>query len=386
MVSPEDLLRATADIPAPALVIDQTALTANADDLVRRAAGRPIRIATKSVRVRGLIDQVLARPGFAGLMTYSLAESLWLVEHGARDILLAYPSVDAAALRRLAADEAACSAITLMVDDPAHLERFRHVIGAAHPPLRVCLDVDASLRIGPAHLGVRRSPVHTLAQARRAAQAIADAPGANLVGVMFYDAQIAGLPDRSPLIRAVKRRSADELRERRGAIVEALRPIADLQIVNGGGTGSLHLLHDDPALTELTAGSGLFAPTLFDGYDDFSPQPAAFMALDVVRRPARRVATCFSGGVIASGPPGTDRLPRPVHPTGLSLMGTEGAGEVQTPVRGRAAAGLRVGDRVLFRTAKAGEPAERFTAAHVVDHHGSVRTYLTYRGEGQSFG
>ncbi|MBD0708682.1 hypothetical protein BU197_09800, partial [Streptomyces sp. CBMA291] len=41
-------------------------------------------------------------------------------------------------------------------------------VGPAGPPLRVCLDLDASLRLagGRVHLGMRRSPVHTPEQAR----------------------------------------------------------------------------------------------------------------------------------------------------------------------------------------------------------------------------
>ncbi|EFQ84687.1 hypothetical protein HMPREF0063_10028 [Aeromicrobium marinum DSM 15272] len=382
----DDLLSATRDLPAPLAVVDEPALAANADDLVRRAGGVPIRVASKSVRVRGVVAETLARPGFAGVMSYSLAESLWLVEHGIDDVLLAYPTVDAAALRRLAADDRHRRAITLMVDGLPALDAIDRVLGPRHPDLQVCLDVDASYKIGPVHLGVRRSPVHSVRQARRAAEAIVRRPGFDLVGVMFYDAQIAGLPDTSPAVRLVKSRSAAELADRRARVVDAVRGVADLRLVNAGGTGSLEVTGDDPCVTELTAGSGLFTPTLFDSYDAFAARPAAYFALDVVRRPARDVATCFSGGYIASGPTGDARRPTPVHPPGLDLIGTEGAGEVQTPVRGRAARNLAPGDRVLFRHAKAGEMCERFDAVHLVDADGTVRSLPTYRGEGKNFG
>jgi D-serine deaminase-like pyridoxal phosphate-dependent protein len=380
------LLRATRDLPAPLAILDEVALEANLADLARRADGVPIRVATKSIRVRALIERALTQEAFRGLMTYSLAESTWLADLGHDDILLAYPSVNATALRDLVAEQHRLDAITVMVDSLDSLDAIDGVLGRRHPTIRVCLDVDASLRLGPLHLGVRRSPVHSVKQARRVAEAIARRPGFELVGLMFYDAQIAGLPDSSPAVRLVKKRSAAELAERRTQVVDAVGQVADLRLVNAGGTGSLEVTGADPAITELTAGSGMFCPTLFDGYDAFESRPAAFFALDVVRRPARGIATCFSGGYVASGPAGDSRVPTPVFPEGLSLIGTEGTGEVQTPVTGKAARHLRPGDRVLFRHAKAGEMCERFDAVHLVGPDGEVAASPTYRGEGKNFG
>jgi D-serine deaminase-like pyridoxal phosphate-dependent protein len=89
---------------------------------------------------------------------------------------------------------------------------------------------------------------------------------------------------------------------------------------------------------------------------------------------------------VASGAAGNDRLPTPYLPEGLSLLGAEGAGEVQTPVTGAAASSLRIGDRVWMRPAKAGELAERFTHYHLVSQGRLVETVPTYRGEGRCFG
>ena len=97
------------------------------------------------------------------------------------------------------------------------------------------------------------------------------------------------------------------------------------------------------------------------------------------------MATVLGGGYIASGPAGADRLPRPVLPPGLRLDRQEGAGEVQTPVAGAAAAGLGIGDRVWFRHAKAGELCERFGEVHLVRGRELVGTVPTYRGEGRAF-
>jgi D-serine deaminase-like pyridoxal phosphate-dependent protein len=378
-----ELTAATAELDPPLAALDLTALRANADELVARAGGRPVRIASKSVRCRYVLELALGSPGFAGVMAYSLSEALWLYRHGMSDILLGYPSADRGALAELAADSAAIAAITLMVDDAQTLRLARSVAGTA--PLRVCIDVDASLRINRIHLGVRRSPLRTPDDVVAVARAAVDL-GFQVVGVMFYEAQIAGLPDTSPAVRLVKRRSAQELAARRTAVVRAVTDaVGPLEIVNSGGTGSLEVSSADPVVTEVTAGSGLFLPGLFDGYRTVTPRPALYFALPVVRRPAPDIATLYGGGYIASGPSGKSRLPTVATP-GLELLGTEGAGEVQTPVRGEGARGLRIGDRVWFRHAKAGELCERFDEIQIVENATVTATVPTYRGENVTFG
>lgn len=379
---------ATHPLDPPLAAVDLSSLRSNADDLVRRAAGTPIRVASKSVRARAILEIALGSGlttagGFRGIMAYSLREALWLVRCGARDILMGYPTVDRGALAALAADPVALESITLMVDSADHLDVLS-AAGAARA--RLCLDIDASLRIGPVHLGVRRSPLRT-PEAAATLAGTAVARGFAVVGVMFYEAQIAGLPDTSAAVRLVKKASAAELSTRRGAVVDAVRSVVgELEIVNSGGTGSLEISSADPSVTEVTAGSGLFVPTLFDRYRSFTPRPAMFFALSTVRRPTSKIATLFAGGYIASGPTGPTRVPTPVWPAGLAMLRTEGAGEVQTPVTGLAAGALRIGDRVWFRHAKAGELCERFTDVHLVDADGVVTTVPTYRGEGQCFG
>jgi D-serine deaminase-like pyridoxal phosphate-dependent protein len=272
------------------------------------------------------------------------------------------------------------------------------VLGAGHPPVRLCLDLDMSWRplpYGPVvQVGTWRSPLRTPDEAARFAQEILARPGFTLVGVLGYEGQIAGLGDAPPghpararVVRAMQSRSTAELARRRGEAVRRIRALTELEFVNGGGTGSLESTAADKSVTELAAGSGLVGPTLFDAYRGFRPRPALQYALPVVRRPAPRVATLFSGGYVASGTGTPDRLPRPFRPPGLRLNGTEGAGEVQTPVHGAAADRLAVGDRVWLRHAKGGELAERLTRYYLVDPaEPGLVDVPTYRGEGQCFG
>lgn len=384
------LTEATADRPAPVAVISHEALAHNAMDMLVRAGGVPIRVASKSVRVRAVLDAVLKLPGYAGILAYTLAEALWLAETH-EDVVVGYPSVDRVALGQVAADERAASRITLMIDDVAQLD----LIDAIVPPhrraiLRVAIDADASWDAPPlGHIGVRRSPVFTPAQAAALARRIVARPGFRLVGAMMYEAQIAGQGDNTGsgdgIVRWMQQRSGDELRARRAAIVNAVSDVTPLEFVNGGGTGSLEYTAADSAVTELTAGSGLLAGHLFDGYRAFSLAPAAAIAFDVVRKPRPDIATLLGGGWIASGPAVPSRQPQAVWPTGLRFQPREGAGEVQTPLRGEHARGLRVGDRVWLRHAKSGEASEHVLGCELV-HDGHVVEYLpTYRGEGKAF-
>ncbi len=384
---------ATAQLDPPFAIVDLDAFRANTRELTRRAAGKPIRVASKSVRCRDLLTEVLKQPGYAGVMGFTLPEAIWLARHGVDDILLGYPVAHRAALAELT-DPVLASAITLMVDDAAQLDFVDSVLPADRPDIQVCLDLDASWRPlgGTVHFGTRRSPVHSPEQAVALARTVVARRGFVLSGLMSYEGQIAGVTDAPPgrplygaAIRMLQRGSYRELASRRAAAVAAVREIAPLRFVNAGGTGSIELCAGEPATTEITAGSGLYGPALFDGYRNWKPRPAALFALSVVRRPTPDIATVQGGGWIASGPSQDDRQPMPWLPAGLSLLGTEGAGEVQTPLRGAAAASLAIGDRVWFRHSKAGELCERVPRLHLVEGDAVVGTALTYRGEGHAF-
>src|ERR1700744_956849 len=145
--SRDQLEQATAHLDPPFAVVDLAAFDANARDLVRRANGVPIRVVSKSLRCRTLVERVLARPGYQGVMAYSLAEALWLHAAGTTDdLLVAYPTADRAALRALAADEAARQHVAVTVDSAEHLDFIDAVLGPGHPPVRLCLDLDMSYR------------------------------------------------------------------------------------------------------------------------------------------------------------------------------------------------------------------------------------------------
>ena len=387
--------RATAHLDAPVAIVDLDAFDANADDLVRWAGGKPVRVASKSVRCRALLERVLARDGFAGLMSFTLAESLWLARSGFEDVLLAYPSADHTAFGELANDPKLAAAVTVMIDDPAQLKLIDDSRDGGTEVIRVCLELDTSLRMlgGRVRIGALRSPLRSPAQLADIARTVSRRPGFKVVGIMAYEGHIAGVGDsvagrpfRSRAIRLMQATAKRELAERRAEVVRAVRAVVpDLEFVNGGGTGSVQHTAAEDAVTEIAAGSGLYVPRLFDNYTSFHGRPSALFAMPVVRRPGVGVVTVLGGGYPASGAAGPDRLPVPYLPEGLRYDPQEGPGEVQTPLLGSPADDLLIGDKVWFRHAKAGELCERFDALHLIEGDAVTATVPTYRGEGMTF-
>ena len=396
------------DRVAPFAFVDLDAFDANAAHLLGQAGGLEVRVASKSLRCATLVKRALdhARVGgpggsvFRGVLAFTPAEALHLAFHGVDDVLVAYPSVDRAALTQVAwrVREQGAGRIILMVDSVEVAALVSEAARNARVRLPIAVDIDACWRpMRGVVIGPRRSPVRTPEQAAALVGALAADPGLKVVGLMAYEGQVAGVGDRVPgrplrsaAIRMMQSASLRELSRRLPAVIEAVRrELAQhgqrLELVNGGGTGSLSRTAAAGTVTELSAGSGLYASTLFDTYRSLALQPAAYFVLPVVRRPGPGVATVLGGGYIASGAAGRDRLPTPALPAGLRLIGTEGAGEVQTPLRGSAADRLTVGDRVYFRHAKAGELAERFSTLLLVQGDRVVDEVATYRGEDKTF-
>ena len=385
------------DVQAPFAFLDLDAVWSNAADMLRRAQGKPIRIASKSVRCRPVLERLLELDrGFQGVLSFTLPETLWLWEQGQRDLVLAYPTADGPSLTRLArlTAEHPAEAPVVMVDSVEHLDLIEESAASFVAPIRVAIDIDVSwwplggiVKIGP-----KRSPVRTAEQAAALAREIDRRERVTLVGLMAYEGQIAGVGDDVPgkaianrAIRAMQSASAKDVRERRAEVVTAVSEVAQLEFVNGGGTGSIEQTASEWAVTEVAAGSGFYAPALFDHYRSFELIPAAMFALPVVRKPTAEVATMLGGGYLASGVGAKDRMPVPHLPEGLRLDPFEGTGEVQTPVIGSAAGRLSVGDRVYFRHIKAGELCERFNSLYLIAGSTIRDQVPTYRGEGRAF-
>lgn len=382
-------------IPKPFAYVDLDLFDENIRNILKRSGSKNLRIATKSVRSVALLKRILHRsPVFCGVMCFSPQEAIYLVKQGLDDIVMGYPVWEPSALSGLAELIRRGKSVTLMVDSIAHIEHLERIAARHGVRFPVCLDMDMSMDVPGLHFGVWRSPIRTVAEAEPVVERLLSSRMVMLDGVMGYEAQIAGVGDHYPnsgpknrLVQTLKRRSIRQIAEKRAALVAMIEDAmgAPLRFVNGGGTGSLHTTVLEEAVTEVTVGSGFFAPALFDNYKDFRYLPAAGFAVEIVRQPSEQLYTCLGGGYAASGAAGKDKLPKPYLPAGASLMPLEGAGEVQTPVKYEGEEPLTLGDPIFFRHAKAGELCERFNHLYGVSKGKIVEKITTYRGDGQCF-
>jgi D-serine deaminase-like pyridoxal phosphate-dependent protein len=347
---------------APFAFLDLDAVWANAADMLRRSRGKPIRIASAAIRSRPVLERLVdLDPGFQGVLTFSLPETLWLWERDVRDLVVAYPSADRASLTRLAriTSEDPEEAPVVMVDSTEHLDLIEEAATSFVAPIRVAIDIDLSWRPlgGIVKFGAQRSQIRTADEAVALAQEIDRRDRTKLVGVLAYEAQIADVGDNVPrksinnlIVRRLQAASARDVEERRAEIVTALSEVAQLEFVNGGGTGSIDRTAPEWAVTEIAAGSGFYAPVRFDHFRSFRPRPAAMFALPVNRR---------------SGP-----------------VDVAGASRALPASRANP---HRIGDRVYLRDQNAGDLCERFDRLLLVTGTTIRDEVPTYRGEGKAF-
>ena len=383
----------------PLAFVDLDAFDANADYVIAQTegSGKTIRLGTKSIRCEPLMQRILDSSDlYQGFLTYTVEETAFLAGKGHDDFIVAYPSVQRPDLDLLGELTRAGKRVSMMVDSIEQMQFLSARGKEAGVTLSACLEVDLAYRpVGKLmHLGLRRSPIRTPEQALALMETAKALDGVKIDSLMGYEGHIAGVSDAVPgqrlknwFMRVVKNASVRELTYRRQAVVNALRDAGvKLEIVNGGGSGSLMSTLADESVTEVTVGSGFYAPGLFHHFAEVQYQPAAFFTLQVVRRPAPGMIACQGGGYIASGPIEDSKAPIPVMPVGLQFLPLEGAGEVSTPlVLPQDSPPLHLGDPIVFQHAKAGELCEHFDQLYLLKDGRIVDQVPTYRGEGRNF-
>lgn len=370
------------DYSCSKLILDLDALDQNIKFINERSNNKKVRIASKSIRSNFVLEYLLKNvQNSFGIMAYSTEEAIWLRSIGKKNILVGYPKWDTHSLTALANNP---EEIVLMVDSPEHIKLIAPYFSKSNP-ISICIDIDLSYDLTFLRFGVFRSPIQNAMQLKNLIEMIKLNPEVKLVGLMGYEAQIAGVGDKSDLlIQFLKFLSVPNLRKRRSDLVKFIKDSGiNLQLVNGGGSGSIETTTKEDIVTEITIGSAFYAPTLFDKYNDLTLTPSLIYSLPIIRRPASDIYTCYGGGYVASGSLGYEKLPSPYLPANVKLLKHEGAGEVQTPIKTNF--NFKLGDPVFFRYAKAGELCERFNEIYCVRGTKVEKVVPTFRGEGKVF-
>ncbi|MBP0725868.1 alanine racemase [Bacillus sp. RG28] len=379
------------DVALPCAYIDWNAFEQNVKSIASKSNGKKIRIATKSIRCIKVLKYILnSDKCFHGLMCFNPHEAVLLAENGFDDILMGYPTMDEKGINSLIHQIKKGKLITFMVDSIEQINLLEQIGAKNDIIFSVCLDIDMSYDVFGFHFGVRRSPLKTIKDIIPLLTFLLTKLNVKLDGLMGYEAQIAGVGDKvksklfsNLVIRLLKKKSINEYIKRRKEIVRHIEKDGfKLRFINGGGTGSLHITSLEEKVSEVTVGSGFFSPTLFDHYLYFQYEPAIGFALPIVRTPKKHYYTCTSGGFIASGSVGKEKLPTPFSPEKCKLLQVEGAGEVQTPIYYKGKEKLEIGDAILFRPSKSGEIAERFSFFYIIKDNKIIDQYPTYRGDG----
>ncbi len=296
--------------PLPLAYLDLDLLRENIRQIAAQAGGKHIRLASKSLRCVAILRRILdADPCFQGIMSFTAREAVYLAEQGFQDMLIGYPAWQVQNIAAVARATAQGAHITLMIDSVAHVEQIETVARQHNVRLPLCIEIDTALSLPGLHFGVWRSPLRTVEQVRPVLERIRRSEHVWLDGLMGYEAQIAGVGDafrgqglKNTLVRTLKRRSQREVAERRAHLVEFITSSGiPLRFVNGGGTGSIASTRQEQVVSEITVGSGFYAPALFDHYRAFRYLPAAGFAIEIVRRAGPAIYTCLGGGYIASG-------------------------------------------------------------------------------------
>ncbi|TQR19480.1 alanine racemase [Psychrobacillus vulpis] len=387
-----DFINAYNSIQTPFAWVDLNALDYNIRFINEKTINKKVRVATKSVRSVEMLKYLESNlQRFNGWMTFSTEETLFLLEQNFDDFLIGYPQLDKLKVVEIIPYILKGKKIVFMVDDLTQLQ-FLDSIGKEHNVIiSICIDINVSKDFKLIYFGTKRSSLHNITALEELLDRTKALSNIQVVGVMGYEAQIAGVGDRpaqiykKPIIQLLKNksyRSISTFRKEAVRLVRSYYPL--LEFVNGGGSGSIAYTCTEEEVSEITIGSAFYAPTLFSRYDSLKLQPAAGFALQVTRKPENQIIVCHGGGYIASGAIGEDKQPEPYYPTDLKLLKLEGAGEVQTPLYDPRQKCV-VGDVVYFRHAKAGELCERFNQLYL-SRDGQLKSVCnTYRGDGKCF-
>ena len=386
----EDLKNLVKNKKFPLAICDLDAFNQNLERVGKflRTTKKSLRLCTKSVRVPELVSKVEKEDFVNGIFTYNSAEALFYAEnYKIKDILMGYPTmskVDAEELCQAANVDGV--RISVMVDDTKQIDLLDEIAVKNSVELDILIEIDVADKLLGRNVGVLRSPIRKPEVVVSLARFINKKSQLHFRGIMGYEAQNASIGDDKMLFRYAKKRSRKKVNVWRQNTVDALITAGfQPEVVNGGGSGCFQETAIESSITEIGIGSLLFKSHIFDSINSLNEfLPSMFFVLQIVRKPKINIATAFSGGYVSSG--SVRALPISVIPKNLKSSKDEGFGEVQTPfIFNPNQIELNLGDPILCRFGKAGEPLEHFNEVLIYSKGELIDIYKTYRGYGKRF-
>jgi D-serine deaminase-like pyridoxal phosphate-dependent protein len=269
------------DIDTPALVLDLGVMERNIDRMATtfREAGVGWRPHTKAIKTPALAHKLL-RAGALGVTCAKVGEAEVMAAAGIRDILIANQIVGASKIARLV-NLLPYADVVVGVDSRENVEALNRAACDVGRQLRVVIEVD---------VGMHRAGVLPL-DAVEFARFVSSQPGLRFAGVMGWEGQTVGIPDRAEKERAV----VESVR----LLTDCARACADAglpcEIVSCGGTGTYAITSRLPGVTEIQAGGGIFADVYYREVMHVDHECALTILATVTSRPTPSRIICDAG-------------------------------------------------------------------------------------------
>jgi D-serine deaminase-like pyridoxal phosphate-dependent protein len=268
------------DLDTPALVVDVDRMQRNLDRVAdyARTHGKRVRPHTKTHKIPALGRMQLAA-GAVGLTVAKTTEAEVMMKAAPSDLLIAYPVLGDAKMRRLVA-LAGQTSVTVSLDSAEVARAISSAAVQAGVSIGVLVEID---------VGLHRVGVSPSTELIPLAKQVASLPGLRFEGVALYPGHVKSTDEEGvALLAQVESTVKEALSGLRAAGLEA-------RIVSGGSTPALYCSHLLPSVNEIRPGTYVFNDrnTVFSGactWDDC----AAYVLTTVV-------STSVPGRVILDG-------------------------------------------------------------------------------------
>lgn len=321
---------AVRDLDTPALLVDLDVLESNIARMaaICKAAGVAWRPHTKGVKTPEIARMEIAA-GAIGVTCAKLGEAEVMADGGVRDILIANQIVGPQKLVRLAALVGRVD-VKVAVDSVENALALSAAMVAAGRRLSVLIEVDT---------GMHRAGVQPGAATVALAQAIAALPGLEFAGIMGWEAQAVAIADPAEKARVI----AAAIGQFTASAAACAAVGLPCRIVSCGGTGTFPTCAQQPGVTEVQAGGGIFSDVLYRRVFNYDGPQALTILATVTSRPVPERIILDAGKKAMSS---DAAVPEPVGIAGV--VAVKLSAEHATIELDHASASPAIGEKVEF--------------------------------------